>query len=244
MEQAVYDQVETFLSPIYNSVLQAVDRPFITLTFAQSLDGMISKRGQQVLISGRESLAMTHRLRTLHQGIMVGIGTALVDDPQLNARYVSSALMIEQPQPIIVDPFLKLPHTCKLITNYQSNKGKQVWLVASRKGCDINKEKKVLLESLGVKVLVVETNEDHLPLPQVFKLLKTHGIQTLMIEGGSKIIQSCLSSDSFDQLIITIAPMFMGKDGVPALTNTQDIKKLNAVTYTTLGIDMVMSATQ
>lgn len=159
MEQAVYDQVETFLSPIYNSVLQAVDRPFITLTFAQSLDGMISKRGQQVLISGRESLAMTHRLRTLHQGIMVGIGTALVDDPQLNARYVSSALMIEQPQPIIVDPFLKLPHTCKLITNYQSNKGKQVWLVASRKGCDINKEKKVLLESLGVKVLVVETNE-------------------------------------------------------------------------------------
>lgn len=159
MEQAVYEHVERFLGPIYKSVPQKVDRPFITLTFAQSLDGMISKRGQQVLISGRESLAMTHRLRTLHQGIMVGIGTALVDDPQLNARYVSSALTLEQPQPIIIDPFLKLPPTCKLITNYQCGKGKQVWLVASRKGCDLSKEKRVLLESLGVKILVVETND-------------------------------------------------------------------------------------
>lgn len=157
MDQRIYDQVETFLGPIYKEQTHHNDRPFITLTFAQSLDGKISKPGQQILISGKESMAMTHRLRTLHDGIMVGIGTALVDDPQLNARYISSAINITQPQPIIVDPFLKLSPTCKLIKNYQNKAGKQVWLIASSKGCNANKEKKGQLESLGVKILVVET---------------------------------------------------------------------------------------
>lgn len=86
--------------------------------------------------------------------------------------------------------------------------------------------------------------QDRLPLPQVFKILKAQGIQSLMIEGGSKIIQSCLSSSSFDQLIITIAPMFIGSDGVPAMTCVQDITRLIQVNYITLGNDIVMSATQ
>jgi 2,5-diamino-6-(ribosylamino)-4(3H)-pyrimidinone 5'-phosphate reductase len=163
MENHIYDQVESFLNPIYNKEHQVEDdnsKPFITLTFAQSLDGMISKQGQQILISGKESMAMTHRLRTFHDGIMVGIGTALVDDPQLNARYISPTIQpILQPQPIILDPFLKLSPTCRLIKNYQAGTGKQVWLIVSRKGCLQNKEKKLQLEISGVKILVVETEE-------------------------------------------------------------------------------------
>jgi 2,5-diamino-6-(ribosylamino)-4(3H)-pyrimidinone 5'-phosphate reductase len=246
MENKVYEQVESFLNPIYNNDTshQPEDRPFITLTFAQSLDGMISKQDQQVLISGKESMAMAHRLRTLHDGIMVGIGTALIDDPQLNARYLSPTIKeIHQPQPIIMDPYLNLSPNCTLIKNYQSNIGKQVWLIASRKGCDQNNEKKLQLESLGVKIVIVETDQDRLPLSQVYKVLKNHGIKSLMIEGGSKIIQSCLLSNSFDQLIITIAPIFIGSDGVPAMTaNQQDIMRLTQVKYQTLGNDIVMSA--
>lgn len=248
MDTSVYKQVESFLNPIYNNdTLQRkeqVDRPFITLTFAQSLDGMISKQGQQILISGKESMAMTHRLRTLHDGIMVGIGTALIDDPQLNARYLSPTIKnVNQPQPIIMDPYLKLSPNCRLIKNYQAKTGKQVWLIASTKGCDQNKEKKLQLESLGLKILIVDTDQDRLPLQKVFETLKQQGINSVMIEGGSRIIQSCLVSNSFDQLIITIAPIFIGSEGVPAMTAIQqDITRLAKVQYQTLGNDIVMSA--
>ncbi|KAI7889331.1 riboflavin biosynthesis protein RibD domain-containing protein [Mucor mucedo] len=185
---------------------------------------------------------MTHRLRTLHDGIMVGVGTALVDDPQLNARYVSSTIPITQPQPIIIDPYLKLSSTCKLIKNYQNNIGKQVLLMVSSRGCNENPEKKKLLEGLGVKIIEISTHDDHLPLTLVLEELKHRGIESLMIEGGSKIIQSCLSSNLFDRLIITTAPMFIGSEGVPAISKAQDIKRLNNVKYITLGNDSVMSA--
>lgn len=82
---------------------------------------------------------------------------------------------------------------------------------------------------------------DLIPLVKVFGLLKREGIESLMIEGGSKIIQSCLKS-TFDQLIITIGPMFIGSDGIPAVTTTEEISKLSNVKYVTLGRDVVMAA--
>lgn len=159
MDQGIYEQVETFLGPLYTELPRRTERPFVTLTFAQSLDGKISKPGQQILISGQESMAMTHRLRTLHDGIMVGIGTALIDDPQLNARYISSTIDARQPQPIIIDPYLKLSPHCKLVKNYQNKTGKQVWLLASRKGCETNPGAKQVLESVGVNVVEIPTQD-------------------------------------------------------------------------------------
>jgi hypothetical protein len=60
-------------------------RPRVTLTFAQSVDGKIAGRdGKQLILSGKESMVMTHWMRTIHDAILVGIGTARNDDPQLN----------------------------------------------------------------------------------------------------------------------------------------------------------------
>lgn len=99
----------------------------------------------------------------------------------------------------------------------------------------MNEQKKRNLNSL--------LSKDRLPLNLVLQTLKARGIETLMIEGGSKIIQSCVSSGLFDQLIITIAPIFIGADGVPAVTLTHDIQRLKRLNYLTLGNDIVMSAT-
>lgn len=61
--------------------------PFVTLTYAQSIDGSLAvERGKPTLLSGPASMKMTHTLRTLHEGIMVGVGTILADNPSLNAR--------------------------------------------------------------------------------------------------------------------------------------------------------------
>ncbi|KAG1104830.1 hypothetical protein G6F42_017034 [Rhizopus arrhizus] len=245
MDETIYKEARDFLDPIYSNVPLLDDRPFITLTFAQSLDGKIAKQGQQILISGRESMAMTHRLRTLHDGILVGIGTALVDNPQLNARYVLAAsTAIKQPQPIVLDPFMKLPSNCKLIDNYQNDKGKQPWLVVSEKALVEQTDKKAVLDKAGVKFIPVKALENgQLPLKEVFKALKANNIHTLMIEGGSRIIQSCLK-DEWNQLIITTAPMFIGSEGVPAIKDNDAMPTLNNVQYQIMGRDNVLAATK
>lgn len=66
--------------------------PFVTLTYAQSIDGSIAAvRGVPTLLSGRASLQMTHTLRTLHDAILVGVGTVVADNPSLNARFAEGA---------------------------------------------------------------------------------------------------------------------------------------------------------
>ncbi|CAO3698632.1 hypothetical protein G6F70_001889 [Rhizopus microsporus] len=239
-----YTAVKEFLDSLYEHVPSFDAKPYITLTFAQSLDGKIAKRGQQLILSGKESLAMTHRLRILHDGILVGIGTALIDDPQLNARYLSpeDLALAKQPRPIILDPSLRLPCDCKLIRNYQENKGMQPWIITILKEELEHKKRKAQLEEAGAKVFTVKTDGgDHIPLPFVFSLLATLGIKRLMIEGGAKIIQSCLANRLCDQLIITIAPKFIGNDGLDAVQ--EELNQLSNIKYQVMGKDIVLSAT-
>jgi 2,5-diamino-6-(ribosylamino)-4(3H)-pyrimidinone 5'-phosphate reductase len=84
---------------------------------------------------------------------------------------------------------------------------------------------------------------DRIPLFKVFKVLKENGIKTLMVEGGAKIIQSCLTSKLCDQLIITVAPLFIGADGVSETGNdgTLEFPSLANVKYEKMGNDVVMA---
>ncbi|HEX9595492.1 MAG TPA: RibD family protein, partial [Anaerolineales bacterium] len=85
-----------------------LDRPTVTLSYAQSLDGSIAlHRGEPLTLSGPESMAMTHRLRAAHDAILVGIGTVISDDPQLNVRLVEG----RNPQVVVLDSRLRLPLT-------------------------------------------------------------------------------------------------------------------------------------
>lgn len=68
-------------------------RPFVTLTFASTLDGSIAAAdGRALPISGREALCVTHALRAIHDAILVGVGTVVADDPSLTTRLVSGAI--------------------------------------------------------------------------------------------------------------------------------------------------------
>ncbi|KAK0206855.1 dihydrofolate reductase-like domain-containing protein [Desarmillaria ectypa] len=201
-------------------------RPKVTLTFAQSLDAKISgQEGAQLILSGNESMIMTHWMRTMHDAILVGIGTAVNDNPQLNARHLPprSPLSGQEhsynlPRPIILDSQLRLPTTCKLLDNYRSGQGRRPWVLCAHEpqvGGEVWKMRLEALQVAGARVVPVQATEGLLSIPSVLQTLHELGVQSLMVEGGARVIGSFLAErDSVDTVIITIAPKFVGGQGV------------------------------
>ncbi|KAJ7897130.1 dihydrofolate reductase-like domain-containing protein [Mycena olivaceomarginata] len=216
----VPEYLSSLLAP-YRATEPPPTRPFVTLTFAQSLDGKIAgAEGKQLAISGHESLVMTHWLRSLHDAILVGSGTALNDDPQLNLRHLPPGAVGKPPRPIVLDSRLRLSPTCKLLRNYtnESGRGPQPWVVAYAPASpdaewDIRRE--VLVRS-GARVLVLPAGES--PLTAVLALLRAEGVRSLMVEGGAQIISAFFAAASetrcVDTLLITTAPLIVGAAGV------------------------------
>jgi riboflavin-specific deaminase-like protein len=175
-------------------------RPLVTLSYAQSLDGSISaRRGEPLALSGPESQERTHRLRAAHDALLVGIGTVLSDDPQLNVRLVEG----KDPRAVILDSKLRFPLTAKLM-NQASRPIVFCTTLASG-------ETQEALAAAGVQVeRQAGNNSDRIDLQPMLARLNALGVRTLMVEGGGDVISSFLSAGLVDRLAITIAPVFVG----------------------------------
>ncbi|CAG8505952.1 7682_t:CDS:2 [Paraglomus occultum] len=211
----IHSHAREFLSKVFpeQEAREKRNNVFVTLTYAQSLDGKIAgEGGEQILLSGEESMTMTHRMRTKHDGILVGIGTVLSDDPKLTARRLESGeeSTISQPRPIILDPKLKFPLNAKLLNKDESNGHRKMpWIFTQHKH---DMKKKLLLEQAGAKVLTIDSDENgNLSLSQLLAVLYRPplSISRLMVEGGAKIIQSFFKSGLVDLLVVTIAPVYV-----------------------------------
>jgi len=186
---------------------QGVQRPHVTLTFAQSLDGKLAPSNDgdcstaaNYPLSGPESLELTHALRSIHDGILIGGRTLSIDNPRLNNRLWKDALC-RQPRPIVLDPSLK--HVHKL--NGLLRASNPLILCSDHLDPPANDQGNYHV----VPCPVLETGK--LDLHQALQLLKDdHGIQSIMVEGGAAILKSFLSEGLFDDLCITIAPMWLG----------------------------------
>ncbi|KAH7484469.1 hypothetical protein PRIC2_003573 [Phytophthora ramorum] len=193
---------------------EVVMMPFITLTYAQSIDGSLTaERGKPTLLSGPASMKMTHLLRTLHDGILVGVGTVIADNPSLNARLAEGT----NPRPIIIDTNLRCPTTIKLFTLPTCEKPIILFGHGSQDP-DILKRKQAL-EALGASVQECQTmhGEDgryHVDLRDAFRVAKQNGISSIMVEGGATILTSSLQEATqrhfIDLVVVTIAPTFIG----------------------------------
>jgi riboflavin-specific deaminase-like protein len=173
-------------------------RPFVTLSYAQSVDGSIAiARGLRSALSGPESLRFTHALRAGHHGILVGVGTVLADDPELRVRLVDG----HDPQPVIVDSHLSTPVQAKLL----SQSGRRPWIGTT--GCDGREP----FEERGARLFVSEPQANGwVDLDALLRQLHAAGIEHLMVEGGARIITSFLEARLVDYVAVTIAPTFMG----------------------------------
>lgn len=175
-------------------------KPLVTISYAQSLDGSITtSRGVPLGLSSIPSIRLWHRLRVYHDAILVGIGTVLADDPQLNVRLVKGS----DPQPVILDTNLRFPLKALAL-----NSGKPPWIVTTRKS-SISKQKK--LEARGAKVLRLKAaSNGWVDLHSVLECLAQRGIESVMVEGGARVITSFLKAKLADYFVITITPFFVG----------------------------------
>jgi 3,4-dihydroxy 2-butanone 4-phosphate synthase/GTP cyclohydrolase II len=183
-------------------------RPAVTLSFAQSLDGCITAcRGSSTAISGDQSFLMTHQLRAMHDAILVGINTVLVDDPQLTVRYADG----ENPIPVVLDSRLRTPPTAKLL----QQENQQAIIVTLQ---NASKEREAKLVEAGARVIRMhEAPAGGIQLTDLFRWLREQQVNTLMVEGGAKVICSVLADRLVDQLVLTIATRFFGQNGLRAV---------------------------
>lgn len=204
------------------------DMPFTTLTFATSLDSSLAlSPGARTVLSGPQSKAMTHYLRSRHDGILIGVGTALADDPGLNCRIVGTGGYggegLEcQPRPIVIDPSARWDFSdkSKLFQLCRQGRGRAPWIVTARE--ELPMEKRTLLESYGGKFISLQmsTSQDghrKVDWKNLLVVLRSEGLRSVMIEGGGQVINSLLEPPYMpliDRVIVTIAPTWLGRGGV------------------------------
>ena len=211
-------------------------RPFVTLTYAQSLDGSIAaKPGTPLALSSPESLAFTHELRASHDAILVGIGTILADNPQLNVRYAQGP----NPRPVILDSMLRCPTNARFLDAVRRP------IIVATKHAPMDRQHE--LESVGAFVWRLPSTQDVqacIDLHTLLGQLDVEGIKTLMVEGGAHIITSFLQAQLVDRFVVTIAPMIVG--GVRSVAELVSnevtrLPRLQNATMRPLGCDWVVS---
>ena len=209
-------------------------KPFVTLAYAQSLDGSIaSVAGQPLLLSSSESLTLTHALRAAHDAILVGIGCVLADNPRLTVRLVAG----RSPQPVVVDSKLRCPVSANLL----ANNGIRPWIVTTGKA---DAKRQELLEAAGARIVRLKSSSGAgVDLPALLESLADMGISSVMVEGGARIITSFLVDRLVDQIVVTIAPLLVG--GLRALdrfaeTHPGHFPRLLNTSYEKVGDDLVL----
>ncbi|KAL6709041.1 2,5-diamino-6-(ribosylamino)-4(3H)-pyrimidinone 5'-phosphate reductase [Coniothyrium glycines] len=204
------------------------DKPFVTLTFATSLDSQLAVApGMQTALSGPQSKAMTHYLRSKHDAILIGVGTAIADNPSLNCRiegvggYGGEGLS-GQPRPIVIDPTGRWNFTAesKVVNLASGGRGKGPFIITC---VEPSEERKKILENVDGKFVVVQAlsgsdSSKHLDWYTILQLLAREDIKSVMIEGGGSVINNMLSDPvgyhAIDSVIITVAPTWLGQGGV------------------------------
>jgi diaminohydroxyphosphoribosylaminopyrimidine deaminase/5-amino-6-(5-phosphoribosylamino)uracil reductase len=232
-----HSAAETLIEPYRTRV--TTGRPFVTLKIAATLDGKIATAGRESRwITGIAARRAVRKLREASDGILVGIGTVLADDPSLTARKDSGRAT--NPLRIILDPKLRIPAEAKVLTD-----GKAHTLVVTTRSSV--KKKRELLQACGAEVLVLPDDGGRFAWKSVLAELGRRGLNALLIEGGAEVSASVLRSGAVDKLMYFIAPKLLGgNDAVGAIGGSSPARLLEAlalrdVTVSQIGVDILVT---
>ena len=161
----------------------------------QSLDGRIAtESGHSKYINGPAGLAHLHRLRALVDAVVVGVGTAIADDPQLTVRRVAGP----QPARVVIDPKGRLPVSAKVL----ADDGVRRFLVTT--------EGVQYAPPPGVKIVALPTEYGNIAPAAILAALAGHGLRRILIEGGADTLSRFLAAGCLDRLHVVVAPIILG----------------------------------
>lgn len=185
-------------------------RPHVMLKLAVSADGKIGLAGRKpVALTGEAAGARVHLMRAHSDAIMIGIGTALADDPLLTCRLPGMAAW--SPVRVVLDSQLRLPPASRLA---QSAREVPLWLFTAKPA---DAPQAAALAALGVEVVQVAVHADRLDLPEVLRELARRGITRLMVEGGARLAGQLVSRGLVDEVQLLHTEATIGAGGVDAL---------------------------
>jgi len=201
-------------------------RPEVILKLAVSADGKAGAAGRKPIpITGEAVRERVHLLRAQSDAIMIGIGTALSDDPMLTCRL--PGMEKNSPVRVVFDGALRLPLSSRLV---RSARDVPVWVITR---ADASRPSEEALAEHEVTILRAEAARQP-SLPAALRLLASRGITRLMVEGGPTLSESLIGADLVDELILFHAGKTIGPDGIDAFEQaslvllTQRLKKVES----------------
>jgi diaminohydroxyphosphoribosylaminopyrimidine deaminase / 5-amino-6-(5-phosphoribosylamino)uracil reductase len=209
-------------------------RPHVILKLAISADGKAAAAGRRpVSITGEAVRDRVHLMRAENDAIMVGIGTALADDPILTCRL--PGMEKNSPVRIVLDSALRLPLESRLACTAREV---PVWVVA---GTEAPRQAEEALRGIGVEVLRVQpANNGRRDLSVAIKALAARGITRLMVEGGPTLASALTRGDLIDEAVLFHSAKTIGPDGIDALDRASLAlltQKLKEVASESVGAD-------
>lgn len=176
-----------------------VDDAMVVGQLGQSLDGRIATpTGHSHYINGPAGLAHLHRLRALVDAVVIGIGTALADDPQLTVRRVAGP----QPARVVIDPSGRLPRTARLLVD---DGVRRIVLAAG--------DARPLLPA-GVEVVRLPKCGGQIAPSAILAALAERGLRRVLVEGGADTVSRFLAAGCLDRLHVIVAPIVLGSGRV------------------------------
>ena len=179
--------------------------PFVVAKFAMSLDGKIATRtGSSQWITSPEARARSQRLRKELDGIMVGIGTTLTDDPQLTARGSDGQPLASDLQPvrIVVDSTARTPPDARML--------RQPGRTIVATGRDASPSRIAALEDSGATALSFPGPDGLVHLPDLLEHLGREGMVSILVEGGGTVLGAMLDARLIDKVCAFIGPVLIG----------------------------------
>ena len=206
-------------------------RPLLALKTATTLDGRIATHGGlSRWITGEAARARAHALRARYDAVMVGMGTALADDPRLDCRLPGLAQC--SPVRVVVDSRLRLPLTSQLV---KTAKELPTWLLTLP---GASAKRRAAYHEAGVEPIEVEPDPDgNLDLAAAARALGARGLTRVLVEGGAHLAAGLLRRGLVDRLVWFRAPRLMGGDGLPAAVAFGVDELADMPTYRRVAVD-------
>lgn len=183
------------------------DGAFLFAQVGQSLDGRVATVGGDAAdVSGQEGMRHLHRCRALADAVLVGVRTALLDDPRLTVRLVDGA----SPARVVIDPRGRLPDDARVLAPDGARR-----LVVQ--GCDTSRP-------ASVEVVRLPMADGWIRPAAIREALAERGLGRVLVEGGGVTIAGFLEAGLLDRLHIGIAPIIIGSG--PSGLRTAPIARL------------------